>query len=212
MKFRPAIAQYEATVVLVVISLSLATVVYSGLKRGSDIHPGVLFVNEETTIGGNPPIERLEANSSSTTTISSLSLDSASSTDGILAFDGSSYSTSKSICEAGVTTFFSVLDSQSGTLLVETDGKSWVSGTWGSAVNVTSGWQEVMIQGGTRCTVELPGGQAIPMTWTPSSTFVSSVPLEGSLGGTTFTFYLPTGQGAHSLLVTSSGGLDDASI
>jgi len=212
MKNRAAIAQYEATIVLVVISLSLASVVYSGLRRESSLRPEPLFVNEETTIGGSPAIERLEVNSSSETTVSSLSLDYASSTAGILAFDGSAYSTTNFLCGAGVTTFFSVLASQAGTLVVTTDGRSWVSGTWGSAVSVSSGWQVVMIQGGTSCTVTLPGGQAVPPEWTASSTLVSSVPVEGPLTGTAFTFYVPSGGGAHSLMMTSSGGFDDASL
>lgn len=211
MKSRAAIAQYEATVVLVVVSLSLASVVYAGLRRESSLHPQSLFVNAETSIGGNPPIERLEANSSSATTVSSFRLDTASSTTGVLAFDGRAYSTTTSLCGAGVTTFFSVLASQAGTLVVDTDGKSWVSGTWGGAVNVTSGWQEVMIQGGTVCTVALPGGEAVPTAWTPSSTLISSIPVEGNLTGRAFTFYVPSGGGAHSLLMTSSGGFDDAS-
>ena len=212
MRSRSAIAQYEATIVLVVISLSLASVVYAGLKRESSLDPEPLFVNGETTIGGSPTIERLEVNSSSATTLSSLSLDSASSTAGVLAYNGTAYSTTKSLCGVGVTTFFSVLASQAGTLAVATNGRSWVSGTWGGPVSVTSGWHEVMIQGGTSCTVTLPGGQAVPAQWSPSSTLVSSIPVEGALSGTAFTFYVPSGGGAHTLMITSSGGFDDVSV
>lgn len=212
MKSRAAIAQYEATIVLVVISLSLASVVYAGLRRESSLALEPLFVNAETMIGGSPTIERLEVNSSSATTVSSLSLDSASSTAGVLAFDGSAYSAIKSLCGAGVTTFFSVMASQAGTLGVATNGRSWVSGTWGEAVSVTPGWQEVMIQGGASCTVTLPSGQAVPAQWSPSSALVSSIPVEGALAGTAFTFYVPSGGGAHSLMITSSGGFDAASV
>jgi hypothetical protein len=212
MRSRSAVAQYEATIVLVVISLSLASVVYTGLRRESSVDPEPLFVNEETAIGGSPAIEMLEVNSSSATTITSLSIDSASSTAGILAFDGSAYSTVKSLCAAGLTTFFSVLASQPGTLKVATNGASWVSGTWGAAVGVSSGWQEVMIQGGTTCAVTLPGGQAVPSQWSASSPVLSSVPVEGSIAGTSFTVYVPSGGSAHSLLITASGGLDDVSV
>jgi len=212
MNSRSAIAQYEATIVLVVISLSLASVVYTGLRRESSLDPDPLFVNEETTIGGSPAIQRLEVNSSSATTVSSLSLDAASSTAGVLAFNGSSYSTTRSLCAAGVTTFFSVMASHAGTLQVVTNGASWVSGAWAGTVSVSSGWQEVMIQGGTSCTVTLPGGQAVPTQWSPSSALVSSVPVDGALKGTAFTVYIPTGGGAHSLLLTSSGGFDDVSV
>jgi hypothetical protein len=212
MKNRSAIAQYEATVVLVMISLSLASIVYSGLRRESSLEPRPLFVSEETPIGGNPVIERLQVNSSSATTVSSLGLDAASSAEGVIAFDGSSYSTVTSLCAAGVTTFFSVLASQSGTLEVATDGKSWVSGTWGGAVSVLPGWQEVMIQGGTSCSITLPGGQMVPTRWNASSPFVSSIPVDGPLSGTAFTIYVPSGGGSHSLLLTSSGGFDDVAL
>jgi hypothetical protein len=209
---RAAIAQYEATIVLVMISLSLASIVYTSLRRESSLDPQPLFVNEETLIGGSPTIQRLEVNSSSATTVSSLSVDEASSAYGVLAFDGSTYSNMKSLCAAGVTTFFSVFASQSGTLEVTTNGKSWVSGTWGGAVSVSSGWHEVMIQGGTSCTLTLPGGQAVPRQWTPGSPLLSSVPVEGSLTGTSFTVYIPSGGGAHSILIISTGGLDTVSL
>jgi len=212
MKSRAAIAQYEATIVLVVISLSLASVVYTGLRRESSLDPRPLFFNEETPIGGSPEIERLEVNSSSSTTVSSLSLDAASSTAGVLAFDGSTYWTVESFCAAGVTTFFSVLATQAGTLVVITNGKSWVSGTWGGAVSVSPGWQEVMIQGGTSCSVTLPGGQVVTARWNASSPFVSSIPIVGALAGTAFTVYVPCGGGAHTLLITSSGGFDHVAL
>lgn len=212
MRSRGAIAQYEATIVLVVISLSLASVVYTGLRRESRLQPSPVFVNGETDIGGSPPIERLEVNSSSATTLSSLSLDAASSTRGVLEFNGSAYSTTTSLCGAGVTTFFSVLAPKAGTLEVSTNGGSWVSGTWGQSVSVASGWQEVMIQDGTSCVVTLPGGQTVPTQWSSTSALVSSIPLEGGLTGTAFTVYVPSGGGAHSLLITTSGGFDDVSV
>jgi len=212
MKSRPAIAQYEATIVLVVISLSLASVVYAGLRRESTLEPQPLFVNEETPIGGSPVLERVEVNSSSATTLSSFSIDAASSTHGVLAFGGSSYSLVESLCAPGVTTFFSVLAPQAGTLDVATNGESWVSGTWGNAVSVSPGWQEVMIQSGTSCAVTLPGGQTLPSQWSPSSALLSSIPSDGAIAGTSFTFYVPVGGGSHSLLITSSGGLDDVAI
>ncbi len=79
-------------------------------------------------------------------------------------------------------------------------------------MNVSAGWQEVMIQGGTSCSVTLPGGQAVPAQWSPSSSVLSSIPVVGALTGTAFTFYVPSGVGPHSLLITSSGGLDDVAL
>jgi hypothetical protein len=212
MKSRSAIAQYEATVVLVVISLALASVVYTGLRRESSLDPQPVFVNEETAIGGTPTIERVEMNSSTATTVSSLSLDSANSESGVLAFGGGAYSTTQSLCAAGATTFFSVLAPQAGTLEVATNGAAWVSGTWGDAVKVTSGWQEVMIGGATTCTITLPGGASIPGRWNQSSALLSSIPVQGPPTGTAFTVYVPTGGGSHSLLITTTGGLDDVSV
>jgi len=209
MKSRAAIAQYEATVVLVVVSLSLASIVYTGLGRESNLDPQPVFVNEETPIGGSPSIEVVVANSSSSTTITSLSLDAASSTGGVLEFDGSAYTTTKSLCAPSTTTFFSVLATQAGELQVSTNGQAWISGTWGSDLTVSAGWHEVMIRGGASCSVTLPGGQAVSEQWSPSSPFVSSIPIEGPLSGTAFTFYIPTGGSAHGLLITSSGGFDD---
>ena len=208
MRSRAAVAQYEATVVLVVVSLSLASVVYAGLRRGSSLQPQSVFVNVETLMAGSPSIERLVVNASSLASVSSLSLDSAGSVRGILHFDGNSYSTTASLCAAGETTFFSVLASQAGQLQVATDGEAWVSGTWGAAASVPAGWQEVMIVDGTHCTVTLPGGQAVASQWSLSSQALSSVPVLGSLAGTTFELYFPVGGGPHTVLLTTSGGFD----
>jgi len=212
MKNRGAIAQYEATVVLVVVSLSLASVVYAGLRRESGLDQQPIFVNEVTPIGGSLGIEKIAANSSSGTTITSLSLDAASSSGGVLSFDGSAYTASTSLCAPSATTFFSVLASQAGTLQVATSGQAWISGTWGNSLTVSAGWHEVMIRGGASCSITLPGGQAIPDLWSHSSPLVSSIPIEGALSGTAFTFYVPTGAGSHSLLITSSGGFDDVAL
>ncbi len=212
MRNRRAIAQYEATVVLVVLSLSLASVVYGGLKRGVNLDPQPIFVSRETPIGGDPPIIRVAVNSSSSTGLASIGLDEASSTDGIISFDGSGYSTSSSFCLAGKTTFFSVRAPQAGTLQVATDGQAWISGTWGSSVTVAPGWHELMIQGGTACVMTLPGGGVVQGAWNSSSPFVSSVPSDGALSGTSFTFFIPGGAGPHSLLITSTGGFDDVEL
>jgi hypothetical protein len=79
-------------------------------------------------------------------------------------------------------------------------------------VSVSSGWLEVMIRDGTSCTLTLPGGQTVPGQWSPLSPYLSSIPIEGPLTGTSFTAYVPGGGGTHSLLMTSSGGLDSVSL
>jgi hypothetical protein len=211
MKSRTAIAQYEATVVLVVLSLSLAAIVYGGLRREASLSSSPVFINEETSVGGTPDIVRLEVNSSAATTVSSLSLDDSSSTSGTIAFDGSAYSTSISLCTMDKTTFFSVDASLAGTLEVATDGRAWISGTWGTAESVQAGWHEVMIQGGSTCSIILPGGEVVSGS-DSSSPLVSTVPMEGGYTGTSFTLYVPSGGGAHSLLITSTGGFDHVGL
>ena len=212
MRSRTAVAQYEATIVLVVISLSLASVVYTAMRRETGLAPQPVFVDAVTRLGGSPVIERLTMNSSSATTVTSVALDAASSASGVLAFDGSTYSTVNSLCALGRTTFFSVLAPQAGTLEVATDGASWVSGAWAGSATVSAGWQEVMIEGGASCSITLPGGAVLPAAWSPASPCLSSVPLTGRLSGTAFTFYVPAGGGPHTLLLTSTGGFDDVEV
>jgi hypothetical protein len=211
MKPRVATAQYEATVVLVVVSLSLASIVYGGLRREASMGTSPVFVDEETPVGGTPEIVRIEVKSSTTTTISSLSLDEASSTSGTITFDGSSYSTSSSLCSAGMTVFFSVDAEVAGALDVATDGRAWISGTWGTAESVSPGWHELMIQDGTTCSITLPGGHVVSGS-NSSSPLVSPVPLEGAHTGTSFTLYIPSGGAAHRLLITSTGGFDNVAL
>jgi hypothetical protein len=208
MRRRRAVAQYEATMVLVVVSLSLASVAYAGLRRELSLEPRPVFVNSETAVGGDPPIERLQVNSSGATVVASVGVDSADSAHGVLSFDGSGYSTSDALCRAGTTTFFSVFARQAGVIEVATDGRAWVSGSWGSDVSVSGGWHEVMVQGGSTCSVTLPGGAQVPPSWDASSPVLSSIPIEGARNGTSFLLYLPVGDGPHSVLLVTGGGFD----
>lgn len=209
---RRGIAQYEATVVLVVVSLALASVVYAGLKPESGLDPQPVFVNQETQVGGTPAIELVQVNASADTDITSLTLDGATSSAGILALGPEGYSASTSLCAAGEETFFSVLAPQAGTLTVSTNGQAWIAGAWGPAANVGAGWQEVMVEDGSSCSVTLPGGEAVSAQWSGSVASLSSIPAEGPRSGLGFSLYLPVGPGAHSLLITTTGGFDDVSI
>jgi hypothetical protein len=212
MRNRPAVAQYEATIILVVLSLSLASVVYGGLKRETGLSPQPVFVNTETDIGGTPRLVHVRVNSSSDITITSLSIDGASSTSGIMAFNGSAYTDAGSLCLAGATTFLSIYAREAGTLKVSTDGRAWVSGKWGTEVLVSKGWHEVMIVDGASCTVTTPDGEVLPAKWDSSSPVVSSIPAEGGFSGAWFTVYVPTGGGPHRVLVTTTGGFDDVAL
>ncbi len=194
------------------ISLSLASIIYGGLKRESNLGSESIFVNEETVIGGTPTLERVGANSSFRAALSSLALDSASSAGGVLAFNGSGYSSSSSFCANDTTTFFSVFAPQAGPVQVATEGRAWVSGTWGNSVQVAAGWHEVMIVDGASCSITLPGGQVVNGPWSPFSSLASSLPVDGSPVGVSFVLYLPTDGNSHSLLLTSSGGLDKVAM
>ena len=212
MTSRSAIAQYEATVILVVLSLSLASVVYSGIKRESNIQQQPVFVNVETLVGGNPPILAVTVNASASTTVTSLSLDEASSVAGVLAFDGNAFTDSTSLCSPGKTTLFSVDVSQRGTLAVSTNGVAWASGSVGTSFAVQPGWHEVMISNGSTCTITMPGGQTVSGPWTATIAVLSSLPLDGSRTGPHFAIFVAEGGGAHSLLLTSAGGLDSVAL
>lgn len=210
MRSRPAIGQYEATLVLIVVSLSLASVVYDGLKSATRVSAQPVFINEETAIAGSPAMVLLAVNASAPTSITSLSVDAASSAGGILAL-GSGYTSTANYCAAGSTTFFSVYASQPGTLQVTGNGEAWISGRWWRSAQVSAGWQEVVISNATICSVILPGGQVISGQWSPSSVFVTGIPAQGSLSGIAFTFYLPAA-GNHRVLITTTGGFDSAAI
>jgi hypothetical protein len=207
-----AIAQFEATILLVVVSLSLASLVYSSLRRetGSGAQP--VFVVAVTSLGGDPAIERVLLNSSAPTTVSSLTVDASSSSSGVLSFNGTAYSTSGSICVASGTTFFSVYAPQAGAVTVSTSGRSWISGAWTSSAQVQAGWQEVMIQGGSSCSITLPGGQVVRSPGALNATLVSSVPLQGYTSGTAFASYIPAGGAFHYVLITTPGGFASLEI
>ncbi len=200
-------AQFEATVVLVVVSLSLASVVYSGLKRGAGVEPLPTFVSSNTPLAGSLALEEVRVDSSVATTLTSLTIGSAASASGVLAFNGSGYSTTASLCVPGETTFFSLYASRAGTLRVTTDGMAWIAGAWGDAASVSQGWHEVVLQDGSACGFSLPGGESVPQVWQPSSSVLTSVPVEGSLTGTSFLLFLPVGAGVAPALLTASGGL-----
>ncbi len=212
MKIRRAVAQFQATVILIVISLALVSIIYDGMRKESTVAPQPVFANHTMSIGGSPVVELVDVNSSEATSLSSFSIDSVSSVSGIIAASGSSYTTSSSLCAPGDTTFFSVLASQSGSVQVSTDGQSWISGTWATSKAVAPGWQEIMIDGGHQCTITLPGGQTVPSHWSASSPDLSSIPSQGPLSGTSFAFYVPSSGAGGSILITSSGGFDDVSL
>jgi len=205
---RRAVAEYQAAVVLVAVTLGLASVVYSALKR-EVFEPEGVFSNSLVEIGGNPPLVRIGVNSSQSVALTSFGADGASSANGVLFIDSAGYHTlGGSLCDGGGTTFFSVMTTQSGDVQVTSNGESWISGSWTSSSQETPGWHEVMIEGATSCSVTLPGGQVV----TAPGALTSSVPVEGPLNGTSFLLYVPTDASEHVYLLTSDGGLDTIEV
>jgi hypothetical protein len=200
---RRGVAQYEAAVVLVAISLAMTSVLYSAVRKQT-IAPEAVFANSLVDLGGSPPLVRLAVNGSEPVTLTSFAADDANSVDGILYLDSGGYHSSQSLCAAGGTTFFSVLATQSGPLRVASNGQSWISGAWTSSQPEAPGWHEVMIVGASTCSLTLPGGQVVAAP----GLLTSSVPVEGALNGTSFVLCVPTDPSPHSFLVTTSGGLD----
>lgn len=207
MRTTRAIAEYQAAVILVAISLALASVAYSAMGRRA-LEPEGVFSNSLVELGGTQPLVRLAVNSSESVALTSFSADGASSSAGVLDLGPAGYQTSQSLCLGGGTTFFSVLAPQAGTVQVTSNGQSWISGSWTSSEPEAAGWHEVMIDGATSCSVTLPGGEAV----TSPGPLTSTVPVEGALNGTGFLLYVPTDSLQHVFLLTSDGGLDTVGV
>jgi hypothetical protein len=207
-KTRRAVAEYQAAVILVAITLALASVAYSALRR-QVLEPEGVFSNSLVQLGGTPPLVRLAVNSSESVSLTSFSADEASSANGVLFIDSAGYHTmGGSLCVGGGTSFFSVLTTQSGNLQVTSNGQSWISGAWTSSEQEAPGWHEVMIDGATSCSITLPGGQVVTGPGFPTN----SIPVEGALNGTSFVLYVPTDSLQHVFLLTSDGGLDTVGV
>lgn len=207
----PGLSSYVATLILVVISLSLSYVVYEGVRS---FDPGkqqedATFTNQLLLLPGSPQdILLVTVNASQQETPAALEAGSAISSQGLLYLTTSgSYGTlSASLCTAGATTFFSVFSATPGILQVQSNGESWIDGRWANSLAVASGWNEVMISNASSCLVVMPDG----VTASGLEEQVSPVPIIGTLTSNTFRFYLPTeGSGPGSLLlVFDDGGYD----
>jgi len=197
------ISGFVATLILVVISLSLSYAVYEGVSRLAPPREGV-FANQALTLGGSPEIMEVEINASSPNTPQAFEADDASSRTGVLYFDGTSYGTTQGLCLPGATTFFSVYTQTSGLLQAVSNGRASIDGYWTGSLVVGPGWHEVMFLGASSCQVTLPDGSA------PSfpSTSLTSVPFIGSIPSARFVVYVPTDGLGHSLILVFDGGYD----
>jgi hypothetical protein len=137
-----------------------------------------------------------------------LDIDEASSSVGILALVGSSYTQVSSLCAEGATTFFSVYSAASGELVVKADGGSWVDGYSGTSLRVSAGWHEIILGGARNCEITLPGGR----TLSSLGSEVNSIPVIGRPESRSFTVYLPFAGSRHQLQVLFTGGVDSLEI
>lgn len=204
MRRSAGVSSFVATLIIVMISLSLSYVVYQGV-RGFSLGKGQdTFSNQTTLLQGSPDILQVVVNSSQATTPLAFEVDSASSKSGILYFDGSGYASTPSLCVAGGTTFFSLFAASTGTVQVSSNGVSWIDGHLTASLPAQPGWNEVMISGASSCSVSGPGvGEA-----TYPSAAISAVPLLGSAPSNGFAFYLPAEGTGPSMLVVFDGGED----
>ncbi len=187
--------------------VSLSYLVYSQAPR-PDSSGHLVFLNDVRHIIGSPSLALVAINSSAPDTVVELDIDEASSSAGILALVGSSYSPFKSLCAEGATTFFSVYAPASGELFINADGKSWVDGYAATSLRVSPGWHEVILSGARSCEITLPGGHVLT---TPGSG-VNPIPVIGRLESRSFALYLPFAGSRHQLQVLFTGGVDSIEI
>lgn len=197
------VSTFMATMILVSISLTLSYVVYEGVSRISPPAQEV-FTNQETTIGGVGGLVHITVTASSADSPLDFLAGNASSSNGILYFDGTEYGTTQRLCLAGATTFFDVYTT-SGDLSIQSNGASWVDGGWTNGLVVTPGWHEIMFTDSTTCSIVLPDGTAVVYP----GRYVSSIPLIGTLPSDTFDLYVPGGSlTSGPFVLVFDGGYD----
>lgn len=190
---------YSALVV-VAVTLALAYAAYAQARF--PVSPQPVYTVASNVIYGSPSMLLLRVNSSAPSSVVGLSLDGASSFSGVLELRGSGYGTTHSLCNLGVTTFFSVY-SGAGVLSIEDNGLTWIDGNSSDALPVVQGWHEVIISNASTCTVTLPGGQVSEYP----SDLLSTVPLQQP-GPQSFVFLIPCSNFGHTVTLTFNEGVE----
>jgi len=194
------LAEVYSAVVIVAITVALASLVYSGVRFSPEARPVYSF--ESYSVLGDPSVLHLQINSSMPSEISELRLDDASSLSGILALTPSGYVSVGELCGSGVTTFFSV-NTTAGSILISGGGQAWIDGVAESGAQVSAGIHELMIADASACTIALPGGlvAAYPSPW------VSTIPRIGQseLDAVVLVPYSGTG---HSVTAVFGSGVE----
>lgn len=202
MRRSKGVSTFVATLVLVTISLSLSYVVYEGVSRLAAPRQ-VVYSNSVATLPGSPDMADVTVGVSSPSQPLALVVGNASSSSGVLFFNGASYGASDQLCSPGTTTFFSVFTG-AGTLQLAGNGRAWIDGYWTSSLPVQAGWQEVMFSGSSSCSVVDTNG--LPVTY--GSSDLSSVPLTGSVPSAQLSFYVPSDGATPQILLVFNGGYD----
>jgi hypothetical protein len=195
---RAAVSELYSGVVLLAVTLAVASLVYSGIRP--DASPEPIFTESSFTIPGNPPIDLVNVSSSSAASPVALAIGGASSQEGVLAATPTGYAATAGLCQAGAVTFFSA-KTDGGTLSVSTDGAAWIDGIPGPARTVLPGWHEIMIEASS-CSVALPGGGTLG---TGTAGF-SSVP-RVQTGNLSFEFYVPCFRDGQGVTIVFDGGI-----
>ncbi|TLX97019.1 MAG: hypothetical protein E6K96_04505 [Thaumarchaeota archaeon] len=202
-----AVVEVYSSLVIIAMVVSLSYLVYSQAPRPTN-SGNLVFLNDVRHIFASPPLVLVAVNASAPDTVVELDIDEASSSAGILALVGSSYTSVKSLCAEDATTFFSVYAAASGELIIKADGESWVDGYAVNSLWVGAGWHEVVLGGARSCEIILPGGGAL----TSPGSGVNPIPVIGRLESRSFALYLPFAGSRHQLQILFTGGVDSLEI
>jgi hypothetical protein len=187
-------------VVIVAITVALASLAYSQVHFSVGQRP--VYSYSSYSVFGEPSILHLQLNSSAPSQLKELRLDGASSLTGVLVVTSSGYSSLQSLCSATATSFFSV-NTTAGVLRVLTDGQAWIDGSEASSAQVGAGTHEVIIAGGSQCTLTLPGGA----TAAYPSPSISTIPRVGE-SELSATVLVPFETSGHRITAVYDGGIE----
>lgn len=192
-----------SNLLIIAVILSLSYFIYSQGPR-PDPSGHLVYHNTVHEFFGSPSLALLRINSSGPDKVVELDVDQASSREGILSLQGSSYIAIQSLCTAHGTTFFSVYTPLPGDLIVNASGQSWIDDHLAKSIPVEAGWHELIISHASTCTIVLPGGQALSSV----TSNVSSIPVIGRFTSSAFRLYLPFEGARHQINIIFSGGID----
>jgi len=192
-----------SNLLIVAMILAISYLIYSQAPRPSP-SGRLVYNNSVHMLFGSPSLALLGINSTGPDVAIELDVDQASSKDGILSLEGTSYVATQSLCTANGITFFSVLAPLGGELTVNTTGDSWVDGHMTRSIRVDSGWHELIISHTSTCGIVLPDGRVLSSI----TTGLSTIPMIGQSPSSVFRSYLPLAGAPHHIQIVFGGGID----